>query len=126
MIVERLLAGNVFRENQRRFRNMIKPNPLDLAVTYKYELNTLWCYKTIETIGKAVSCASWCHINGDLLAIGYGVYNFVSFADRTIGYVCIWSIKVKMLNGIWDTIINGHNSYRILSIRKDCIAMIFR
>lgn len=94
MIVERLLAGNVFRENQRRFRNMINPNPLDLAVTYKYELNILWCYKTIETIGKAVSCASWCHINGDLLAIGYGVYNFISFSDRLCGYVCVWSIKV--------------------------------
>lgn len=94
MIVERLLAGNVFREQQRRFRNMIKSNPLDLSVTYKYDLNVLWSYKAIKTIGKAVSCASWCHINGDLLAVGYGVYDFMSFADRLTGYVCVWSIKV--------------------------------
>lgn len=94
MVIERLLAGNVFREQQKRFRNMIMPDPLDLSVRYRYRLNVLWTNKMMETIGKAVSCFSWCHANSDLLAIGYGVYDFAPFADRNVGHVCVWSIKV--------------------------------
>lgn len=95
MVIQRLLAGNIFHDRQKRFRNMIMPDPLDLSIKYLYRLNVLWTYKMIETIGKAVSCFSWCHTNGDLLAIGYGIYDFASFSDRLAGgFVCIWSIKV--------------------------------
>ncbi|XP_058461596.1 dynein axonemal intermediate chain 4 [Malaya genurostris] len=93
MILQRLLAGNVFREKQRRFRNMYLPNPLDSNVRYLYRLDTLWTYKALETMGKAVACASWCPANGDIVAIAYGIYGFTKFDDRSTGYVCVWSIK---------------------------------
>lgn len=70
------------------------PDPLDLSIKYLYRVEELWMYRMVETIGKAVSCASWCNSNGDLLAVGYGVYDFSSFFDRMVGFVCVWSIKV--------------------------------
>ncbi|XP_058832485.1 dynein axonemal intermediate chain 4 [Topomyia yanbarensis] len=93
MILQRLLAGNVYREKQKRFRNMYLPDPLDANVQYLYRVATLWIYKMVETIGKAVACASWCPANGDIVAIAYGIYGFTKFDDRSSGYVCVWSIK---------------------------------
>lgn len=93
MILQRLLAGNVYRERQRRFRNMLMPDPLDLNVKYLYRLVTLWSYKSIETMGKDVVDMSWCHENGDLLAVAYGVYNYRDSKHRISGAVLIWSIK---------------------------------
>ena len=94
MVLERLLAGNVFENKQKRFRNMVTPDPLDLSVKFRYHLDELWTYKMVEALGRAVSCLSWCMSNPDILAIGYGVYDFVTFKDRKTGFVCLWSIKV--------------------------------
>ncbi|XP_070500977.1 dynein axonemal intermediate chain 4-like [Chironomus tepperi] len=93
MILQRLLAGNVFRERQRRFRNMIDTNPLDLNIKYLYRLQTLWTYKCVDTMGKDVVDMSWCHTNGDLLAVGYGTYYYRESKNRTSGAVLLWSIK---------------------------------
>lgn len=93
MILQRLLAGNIFRERQRRFRNMIEPNPLDLNLKYLYRLQTLWTYKSVETMGKNVIDMSWCQNNGDLLAVGYGPYYYRDSKNRTSGAVLVWSIK---------------------------------
>lgn len=93
MLTQRLLAGNVYREEQRRFRNMYLPDPLSLDVKYFYRLRDLWSYKTVEATGKAVACLDWCPANSDLLAVAYGVFNFIPHEDRRFGVVCIWSIK---------------------------------
>lgn len=73
MILQRLLAGNVYGERQKRFRNMVMPDPLDLNVKYLYRLETLWSYKSVDTMGKDVVDMSWCCDNGDLLAVAYGL-----------------------------------------------------
>lgn len=93
MILQRLLAGNVYREKQRRYRNMIQVNPLDLNIKYLYRLQVLWTFKSIDTMGKDVVDMSWCETNGDLLAVGYGTYYYRESKFRTSGAVLIWSIK---------------------------------
>lgn len=93
MVLQRLLAGNNFRTHQKRFRNMIMPNPLDLSICYAYRLQELWTYAITGIVGSAISCLAWCHTNGDLLAIGYGVYDFQHSPLRRAGYVAVWSIK---------------------------------
>lgn len=93
MILQRLLAANIYRERQKRFRNMSLPDPLDLNVKYLYRLEVLWSYKSSETSGKDVVDMSWCCENGDLLAIAYGTYNYRDSKQRTSGAVLIWSIK---------------------------------
>lgn len=95
MILERILASNVFRESQRRFRNMDMPNPLDPVVQYLYRMKLLWTYRSCEINGSAVTCMSWCPSNADILAIGYGVFNYVLPERRRNGYVCLWTMKVR-------------------------------
>lgn len=97
MILERILAGNVYRESQRRFRNMDMPNPLDPVVQYLYRMKLLWTYRSCEINSSAVTCMSWCPSNADILAIGYGVFNYVRPERRRTGYVCLWNMKVRFI-----------------------------
>lgn len=93
MILQRMLASNVFRERQRRFRVMDPPDPLDPNVRYYYRADLLFAYKTVLTLGMAVTSYSWCATNADILAVGYGVYNIQPNMDRASGFVCLWNIK---------------------------------
>lgn len=96
LILQRILAGNVFEESQRRYRNMEMPNPLDPAIEYLYRIKLLHKYRSMETVGAAVSCMSFCPANTDILAIGYGVYKFVDASGRRAGSVCVWNMKVRI------------------------------
>lgn len=93
MILQRILASNVFREQQRRFRNMDIRDPLDLSVRYLYRAELSFTYKTFLTIGKAVTSFSWCQTNSDILAVGYGVFSAKNAGDHGSGFVCLWNIK---------------------------------
>lgn len=93
MILQRMLASNVFREQQRRFRVMDPPDPLSLDVRYYYRMDLLFTYRTVLTLGSAVTAYSWCCSNADVLAVGYGVYSIRPNMDRMSGFVCLWNIK---------------------------------
>lgn len=93
MVLERLLAANIFGERQKRFRNFRPPDPFNRRVQYLYRLEPLWTYKNPELVGKAVASFSFCTRNGDILAVAYGVYGFATHEYRNVGYVCIWNIK---------------------------------
>ncbi|XP_053674507.1 dynein axonemal intermediate chain 4 [Anopheles nili] len=93
MILQRLLAGNVYRQQQIRFRNMYPPDPCRTDVRYLYRLDVLWTYRTSETSDKAVACASWCPANGDIVALAYGIYGHARSEERANGYVYVWNIK---------------------------------
>lgn len=94
MILQRILAGNIYHEHQKRFRNMLQPKSLDPIVNYLYRLQFLYRYRYHETSGNAVSCMSWCPRNTDILAIGYGVYKCQACIERERSAVCLWNIKV--------------------------------
>lgn len=98
MITQRCLAGNVFMEEQRRFRNMVLPDPLDIDVQYTYDLDVLWTFKyhaldrrAIDR--RAVASISWCPIDGDIIAVSYGIYIYMTNSYSKNGCVCIWNIK---------------------------------
>lgn len=93
MVLQRLLAGNVFREQQKRFRSMYLPDPLDTNIQYLYSLNIMWTFKSQRCLGKPVSSLCWCHANSDIIAAGYGVNGFVPCRLRRTGSVCVWNIK---------------------------------
>lgn len=93
MVIERLLAANIFGNRQKRFRSFRFPDPYDKTIRYLYRLDQLWTYKNPELIGKAVASFSWCPRNGDILAVAYGVYGFATHEYRNVGYVCVWNIK---------------------------------
>jgi dynein intermediate chain 4, axonemal len=93
MILERALAENIFRTQQMRKFNIPSPNPLDIKSKVSYRMETLWIYKSVETMGKDVVDLSWCPSNDDLLAVAYGAYNYRKAENRISGSVLVWSGK---------------------------------
>ncbi|RUS86621.1 hypothetical protein EGW08_005637 [Elysia chlorotica] len=53
-------------------------------------LDRLWSYNCNLTRGKNVSCIAWNKSNPDLLAVGYGQFEFT---NQKAGLVCCWCIK---------------------------------
>ncbi|XP_067614654.1 dynein axonemal intermediate chain 4-like [Eurosta solidaginis] len=101
MVLERMLASNYYQQQQQRYRNMSIKTKMDANVDYKYRINLLYrmiqpvfeeC-KIMGKVRKAVSAISFCHGNGDLIAVGYGFYSHSAKRTVTNGNVCIWSVK---------------------------------
>lgn len=95
MILQRVLASNIYHEHQQRFRNMQQPKSLEPIVHYLYHLQLLYRYRYHETSGNAVSSMSWCPKNTDILAVGYGVFKCSACTEREHSAVCLWNIKVR-------------------------------
>ncbi|GFN91326.1 cytoplasmic dynein 1 intermediate chain [Plakobranchus ocellatus] len=53
-------------------------------------LDRLWSYSCNLTRGKNVSCIAWNKSNSDLVAVGYGQFEFT---NQKPGLVCCWCIK---------------------------------
>ncbi|XP_037944775.1 dynein intermediate chain 4, axonemal [Teleopsis dalmanni] len=97
MLTMRILAGNVYEKQQRRFRNMSMPDPLAENVEFKYRLELLWRFRSVslKECG-AVADMSWCPCNGDIIAVAYGIYGYKEELQQQSskkGYICIWNIK---------------------------------
>ncbi|XP_064928011.1 dynein axonemal intermediate chain 4 isoform X2 [Columba livia] len=56
-------------------------------------LEHLWSYLCDVTRGHSVSSMAWSKVNPDLLAVGYGAFDF---KKKTKGLVCCWSLKNPM------------------------------
>jgi len=53
-------------------------------------LDRLWSYQCSLTKGRNVSCIAWNRVNPDLVAVGYGQFEYTK---QKSGIVCCWSIK---------------------------------
>ncbi|NXC67801.1 WDR78 protein, partial [Anhinga anhinga] len=56
-------------------------------------LERLWSYVCDLTNGHSVSCMAWSKVNPDLLAVGYGAFDF---KEQKKGLACCWSLKNPM------------------------------
>ncbi|XP_055671727.1 dynein axonemal intermediate chain 4 [Falco peregrinus] len=56
-------------------------------------LEWLWSYACELTNGHSVSSMAWSKVNPDLLAVGYGAFNF---KEQKKGLACCWSLKNPM------------------------------
>ncbi|NXS92027.1 WDR78 protein, partial [Jacana jacana] len=56
-------------------------------------LERLWSYMCDLTDGRGVSSMAWSKVNPDLLAVGYGAFDF---KDQKKGLACCWSLKNPM------------------------------
>lgn len=96
--MERLLNLNTYQNKQARYR-MIKPAGLS-GVPIKEDtkvqlydgmtLEKLWTYTCSLTRDRNISCMVWNKKNKDILAAGYGKFEF---NDDVSGLVCCWSLK---------------------------------
>jgi len=60
------------------------------AETDEAGLNTLWTYACSASRGRTVTCTSWNKQTVDILAAGYGDFEF---ASEKSGLACCWSLK---------------------------------
>lgn len=90
MLTERVLASLEYANAQKRFRGLIKMDPLSLDLVYIYTLRPLWTFECEETSGIPIVSISVNPKNDNIMAVGHGKYGF---ADAYKGIVCVWCTK---------------------------------
>ncbi|CAH0604936.1 unnamed protein product [Chrysodeixis includens] len=90
MLTERVLASLEYGTAQKRFRGLIKMDPLSLDLVYIYTLKPLWTLECEETAGRPVVDITFNPKNPNIMAVGHGKYGF---ADVYNGIVCVWCTK---------------------------------
>lgn len=90
LIMERVLANNVYNHQQKRFRGLIEQDPFRPDIEFKYTLELLWTFHIPGTEGYPVTAMEWHPINNDILGVGYGKFYY---NDKKKGYLCCWNVK---------------------------------
>jgi len=97
--MERLLNQNNYQPKQAKYRGMAPPIGAEETKTVQKvsqqfldgpSLEKLWAYSSNLTKDRNVSCITWNKRNQDLLAVGYGKFEF---NDENNGLVCCWCLK---------------------------------
>jgi hypothetical protein len=93
--MERIVVQNIYHQQQMLYRNMISPDlpgsaEQALVGSQKGRMQVLWTYECDLSKGRNVSCMAWNNLNPDLLAVGYGEFDFNRQGD---GLVLFWSLK---------------------------------
>ncbi|NXE09364.1 WDR78 protein, partial [Lophotis ruficrista] len=68
-------------------------DPSMLSEVVPPRLERLWSYTCDLTNGHSVSSMAWSKVNPDLLAVGYGAFDF---KEQKKGVACCWSLKNPM------------------------------
>ncbi|KAH9523378.1 WD repeat-containing protein 78 [Bulinus truncatus] len=97
-LLERVINMNTYQTKQALYRGFMpvvesdksKISSTVSAIDMGPNLDRLWSYACHLTKDKNVSCMAWNRINQDLLAVGYGQWEFIS---QKPGLVCCWCIK---------------------------------
>uniref|UniRef100_A0A667Z1W3 Dynein axonemal intermediate chain 4 n=1 Tax=Myripristis murdjan TaxID=586833 RepID=A0A667Z1W3_9TELE len=104
LVMERCILANIFQPKLAAYRQLPIVEDCDSVVTpetmeHREEdverslsptLESLWVFSCELTKGRTISCMAWNKKNPDLLAVGYGEFDF---RDQTPGLVCCWSLK---------------------------------
>ncbi|XP_041356951.1 dynein intermediate chain 4, axonemal-like isoform X2 [Gigantopelta aegis] len=97
--MERVINLNTYQSKQAHYRGFPVISDIDGAADNKGQvavqdmgpnLERLWTYNCQLTKGRNVSCMVWNTLNPDLIAIGYGQFEFT---NQKGGLVCCWSLK---------------------------------
>ncbi|XP_067677855.1 dynein axonemal intermediate chain 4-like isoform X2 [Haliotis asinina] len=98
-IMERNLNLNSYQPKQALYRGYSIITDIDREVSSMTQtsvadmgpnLDRLWSYSCPLTKGRNVSCMTWNRLNPDLIAVGYGQFEFT---NQKGGYICGWSLK---------------------------------
>ncbi|XP_071121367.1 dynein axonemal intermediate chain 4-like isoform X3 [Mytilus edulis] len=98
-IMERVVNLNTYQSRQALYRGYPVLTELEKEMSANQQLSVsdmgpnfdrLWSYQCPLTKGRNVSSMSWNKLNPDLIAIGYGQFEF---SDQKSGLVCCWSLK---------------------------------
>ena len=99
-IVERMVSQNIYQSKHLQYRHIEPPGKKREEATVSYDeasqaatsLSVLWSFLSEEkTKERNVSCLEWNPENRDLLAAGYGEFDFAKQTSE--GLICFWSLK---------------------------------
>ncbi|CAF0932053.1 unnamed protein product [Adineta steineri] len=90
-VMERILNLNTNQGKQAVYRGLTPLDKEEKGITYAgLALDKLFAYSADITSNKNVSALTWNQKNPDLLAVGYGPFEY---NDQRDGLVCCWSLK---------------------------------
>lgn len=101
-IMERVVNLNTYQPKQALYRDFPIIPDIDREVTEMGDkqvsmvsdmgpnFDRLWSYSCKLTNGRNISCMSWNKLNPDLIAVGYGEFEF---SDQKSGLICCWCLK---------------------------------
>ncbi|KAL4236328.1 WD repeat-containing protein 78 [Mactra antiquata] len=100
-VMERVINLNTYQPKQALYRgfNIVKdidqdssaaPQQLAVSDGVGPNFDRLWSYMCKATHGRNVSCLSWNKSNHDLVAVGYGQFEF---SNQKEGLLLCWSLK---------------------------------
>ncbi|XP_048760663.1 dynein axonemal intermediate chain 4-like isoform X4 [Ostrea edulis] len=101
-IMERVVNLNTYQPKQALYRNFTIIPDVDREITELGDkqvsmvsdmgpnFDRLWSYSCKLTSGRNISCMSWNKLNPDLVAVGYGEFEF---SDQKSGLICCWCLK---------------------------------
>ncbi|KAL7891245.1 hypothetical protein AOLI_G00007210 [Acnodon oligacanthus] len=99
LVMERTILKNIYQPKLAAYRLLpILTDPDSAAIETEVQeesslspaLQRLWAFSCELTMGRNVSSMAWNKKNPDLLAVGYGQFDF---KDQKSGLVCCWSLK---------------------------------
>jgi len=98
-IVERMVSQNMYQSKHLQYRHIEPPGKKrEQAIAYDESggspasFSLLWSFLSEEkTKDRNVSCLEWNPENRDLLAAGYGEFDFAKQSGE--GLICFWSLK---------------------------------
>lgn len=93
LLTERVLATLEYSNAQKKFRGLVRYDPLSLDLVYIYSMKPLWTLECEDTRNRPISGISFNPKNENILAVAYG--KFV-YAEYFTGLVCIWCTKNPM------------------------------
>ncbi|KAL1022772.1 hypothetical protein UPYG_G00032090 [Umbra pygmaea] len=103
-VMERIILENIYQPKLAAYRQLPTledPDRIPTVVSEREEildeesaptpaLERLWAFSCELTAGRNISSMAWNQKNPDLLAVGYGQFDF---KDQKPGLVCCWSLK---------------------------------
>ncbi|CAH0721971.1 unnamed protein product, partial [Brenthis ino] len=90
LLTERVLATLEYSNAQKKFRGLIKIDPLSLDLIYIYTMKHLWTLECEETQDRPIASISFNSKNKNILAVGHGKF---TYAEYHTGLVCVWCTK---------------------------------
>lgn len=90
LLTERVLATLEYSDAQKKFRGLVKINPLSLDLIYIYTMKPLWTLECRETENRPIMSISFNPRNNNILAVAHGKF---TYAENQTGLICVWCTK---------------------------------
>lgn len=90
LLTERVLSTLEYSDQQKKFRGLIRIDPLSLDLIYIYTMKPLWTLECEDTVGRPITSISFNPKNENILAVAHGKF---AHAEKFDGIIAVWCTK---------------------------------